>query len=278
MAKSLGGSTFVYRGIDQDYNFIETMDCLYELCDQVSIAVGGNDGTSEKVFEWARTKKKGKVLITYITQEDWDSQVGREKLSYFSNLAIEKLETDYFCYVQADEVLSEDAFPFVRQAIETDKEAFFMRRLNLWKDPYHMLNVDQSRKPCSTEVIRLAKKQYRCVDDAESIGTPECYVLGDIDLMTIYHTGFVRDPVKHLVKIKHMLCEVFGWSNDTRAENCDQFIPERFFSEQDIIPIPKPLPKFIQKWAEERYPGLNVIGNNSHDVKGPQDDSKAQQD
>lgn len=263
MAKSLGGASFAWRAIDQDYHIICTLDCLYELCDQVSVAVGGNDGTPQLVFDWARTKKKGKVLITYISQEEWDRQVGREKLSYFSNLAIEKLDTDYFCYVQADEILSEDSYPFIRQAIETDKEAFFMRRLNLWQDPNHMLNVEQNRKPVSTEVIRLAKKQYRCFDDAEQIGTPECYVLGDIDNMQIFHTGFIRDKVKHLEKIRHMQVEVFLWGDyDVKAKDCTEFQPSRWFDpEKDLIPIPKPLPKIIRKWAQDRYPDLKLIGH-----------------
>lgn len=267
--KSLGGSTFCWRGIDQDYNFIESLDCLYELCDQVSVAVGGPDGTPEKVFEWARNKKPGKVLITYISQEEWDAQVGREKLSFFSNLAIEKLQTDFNLYLQSDEVVHHDAAPYIRQAIETDKEAFFMRRLNLWRDPNTMLNVPQEKKPCSTEVIRLAKTKYRCIDDAESIGVPECYVLGDIDLMTIYHLGFIRDGKKHLTKIRHMLTEVFLWSNDTRAENCDTFIPERFFSDSDLIEIPKPLPKWAVSWCRDRYPGLKLIGDDSISTESP---------
>jgi hypothetical protein len=254
---SLGGSTFVWRGIDQDYNFIETLDCLYELCDQVSVAVGGPDGTPEKVFDWARTKKKGKVLITYISPGEWASQVGREKLSYFSNLAIEKLGTDWNFYLQCDEIIHEDSFPAIRYAITQEQvRAYFCRRLNLWRDPWHMLNVPQERKPCSTEVIRLARREYRCVDDAESLGVDSVHIPGDIDNILIYHMGFVRDEVKHLEKIRHMQVEVFLWGDfDVKAKDCDRLMPDRWFDpEKDLVEIPRPLPKFIQKWAEERYP------------------------
>lgn len=257
MKPTLGGATFVWRGNDQDYNYRETIACLCELCDEVVIAAGGPDGTFWDCVTFTDSLKQfhhKRIIVTEISQRMWDSQQGREKLSYFSNLAIEKLHTDYVFYLQCDEILHEDSFPYVRMAIETGKEAFFMRRLNLWRDPGHMLNVPQDRKPCSTEVIRLAKTKYRCVDDAESLGVPECYVLGDIDSMMIYHMGFIRDGKKMLVKVKHMLTEVFGWSNDTRAENCDKFEPSRFFSDDDIVPIPRQLPKFIQKWCEERYP------------------------
>lgn len=273
--KTLGGSTFVWNGIKQDYNFIETLECLYELCDEVSVACGGDDGTVDMVISWIKDKTNfawtttgneksyfryvidGKtILVNIISKQEWDSQKGREKLSYFSNIAIAMLSTDWNFYLQCDEILHEESFPFVRQAIEHDVQAYFCRRLNLWRDPWHMLNVPQDRKPCSTEVIRLARTKYRCVDDAESLGVPDVHIFGDIDLIQIFHMGFVRDPVKHLEKIRHMQTEVFLWGDyDEKAKNCDQLQPDRWFDpEKDLIPIPRPLPKFIRQWCEERYP------------------------
>lgn len=257
MKKTLGGSTFIWNGIKQDYNFIETLECLYALCDEVSVVFGGDDGTDQKVMDWVWSKKQTSdkmIHIHWITKEEWDAQQGRTKLSYFSNIAIEKLFTDWNFYLQSDEILHEESFPFVRMAIEMEAEAFMCRRLNLWKDADHMLNVPQDRKPCSTEVIRLAKTKYRCVDDAESLGVPSVNVLEDIDLIQIYHMGFIRDEVKHLEKIKNMQVNVFLWGDyDVKAKNCDKFEPERWFSDSDLIKIPRPLPRFIQAWADERY-------------------------
>jgi len=42
--KTIGGSTFVWNGVKQDYCFIETLNCLYDLCDEISIVYGGDDG------------------------------------------------------------------------------------------------------------------------------------------------------------------------------------------------------------------------------------------
>lgn len=259
---TLGGSTFVWNGIKQDYNFIETLECLYELCDEIAVVWGGDDGTGDAIEAWSRKKdwSKKEIQGANITNEEWGAQVGREKLSYFSNLAIDMLSTDWNFYLQADEVLHEESFRFVREAINVADqygvEAYFCRRLNLWKTPWLMLNVPQERKPCSTEVIRLAKTQYRCVDDAESIAAPNPMVAGDLDYIQIFHMGFVRDPVKHLEKIRHMQVEVFLWGDyDVKAKDCDRLIPDRWFDpEKDLIPIPRPLPKFIQAWADKRYP------------------------
>jgi hypothetical protein len=261
--KTLGGFTFIWRGNDQDYCYKETIECLCQLCDQVAIIWGGPDRTREDVSEFlliiGNKYPDVDIVGASMNQEDWDSQIGREKLSYFSNEAANMLETDWNIYLQCDEIIHEDSYQHIREAIEYDQiEAFLVKRWNLWQDPYHILEVPQERKPCSTEVVRLAKKQYRCIDDAESIGVPSAHVYGHIEMIEIFHMGFVRHKVKHLTKIKHMLTEVFlHGSNDTRAENCDEFIPERFFDpEKDVVPIHKPLPKIIQRWAEERYPDI----------------------
>jgi glycosyltransferase involved in cell wall biosynthesis len=260
--KTLGGASFVHNGITQDYNYRETIECLAELCDKVVIVdAGSTDGTYEDMVNLIDKLNKEydtsytKIKLLRFTNEEWHEQVGREKLSYFSNKAIEALDTDWVFYLQMDEILHEDSFQYIRMAIEHDVQAYFCRRLNLWRDPWHMLNVPQERKPCSTEVIRLARTCYRCVDDAESLGVPEVMVFGDIDLIQIYHMGFVRDQVKHLEKIRHMQVEVFLWGDyDEKAKNCDRLIPERWFSDADLLPIPRPLPRFIQAWADERYP------------------------
>lgn len=254
---TLGGSTMVWNGISQDYCFIETLECLHELCDQVSVVFGGDDGTAEKIFAWHDFKRSSKIILIHIDKEEWLSQQGREKLSYFSNMAIDKLTTDYNFYLQCDEICHESSFPFIRQAIEEDQEGSMVTRFNLWSSPYKMLNVAQNRKPCSTEVLRLAKTKYHCVGDAESIGIPDWPQVVSFKYLPeirIYHVGFVRDKYKHLTKIKHMQEEVFLWEVDKRIhDNKDGFDCWKWgFTPEDVIPIPETLPKFIQQWAKER--------------------------
>lgn len=271
---TLGGSTFIWNGIKQDYHIIETLECLYELCDEISVAYGGNDGTFELVNKWIFNKKENPdckmIHVHFITEDDWKSQVGREKLSYFSNTAIDKLFTDWFVYVQADECLHEDDFQTIRDAVsqanyvvslgDNQIDALLVRRLNLWKTPLLMLDVPQERKPVSTEVIRIARKNCRCFDDAEQLAANNVSVYDHLDRIQIYHTGFVRDPVKHLEKIRHIQTEVFLWGDyDVKAKNCTEFQPDRWFDpEKDLLPIPRPLPKFIQQWARGIYPDLGI--------------------
>lgn len=242
----------IYNGNKQDYHFIQTLDCLYAFCDEVVVCCGGDDGTVEDILKWVIGKPGVKVIK--FTQEEWDSQQGREKLSYFSNMAISFLSTDWNFYLQCDEILHESCYKDVRSIIEIVDDAVMCSRINLWATPYTMLNVPQDRKPVSTEVIRLAKTNYRCFDDAESIGANNVS-MQFIDNIRIYHTGFVRDKDKHLVKIKHMQEEVFLWDVDKRIhDNQDGFDCWKWgFYPEDVTPITEPLPFIIKAWAHARY-------------------------
>lgn len=266
----LGGASFIHNGIKQDYHFKETVACLADLCDEVVIVdAGSDDGTYEELAGYIDKLNKEfdtsytKIKLLRFSNAEWHEQKGREKLSYFSNKAIEALSTDWFAYVQMDEVIHEDDFQTIRNAIHEagdhpNIDAIFCRRLNLWKNPMHMLNVEQQRKPVSTEVVRIARRYCRCYDDAEQIACDYPVVYNNIDDIQIFHTGFVRDKVKHLEKIRHMQTEVFLWGDyDEKAKNCEEFQPDRWFDpEKDLIPIPRPLPKYITAWAKERYPSL----------------------
>lgn len=264
----LGSATFVYDGIRQDYNFVETLNCLYDLSDELAVAFGGTDGTLEAIAAWYKSKDYGKhkkITLIAFTEEEWHAQRGREKLSYFSNLAINALDSEWVFYLQADEILHESCFDAVRQAIEHNVDGYLVARYNLWKDPRYMLNVVQERKPCSTEVIRLARRGTQAVGDAESITAATVHVWGDPDNrsqaihnIAIWHMGFIRDPVKHLEKIRHIQDDVFLIDHDKRIDGMTVFDPEVWFSDADLIPVPGELPVYVMEWCRERYPEVPI--------------------
>lgn len=264
---TLGGTIFGYNVISQDYSYEAAIKSLKDACDTVVILdAGSTDGSQGELTKF--TDHKCKVIL--LDGVEWADQKGREKLAYFTNRAMAYLPpsrwsiagkdnpdaVDFWFNLQMDEVLHEDSIPFIRQAMETGAEGFLTRRHNLWRDPYHQLNVVQSRKPCSTEIIRLTKPGHLSVGDAESV---ECqpYNLDFLDKIEIYHMGYVRDPVVMKAKAIHMQEEVFQMDqHDKRLDLSDKFEWDSYFNETDIIPIRKPLPKYVQKWASDRYPEI----------------------
>lgn len=257
--KTLGGASFLYNGISQDYCYRESIECLIELCDEVAICIGGEDGSVEDVIRLVENRKKDiNVKIIHFSKDEWVNQKGREKLSYFSNMAISALKTDWVYYQQMDEILHERSFGYVRDAIEfPDVESYMCKRYNCWRDPLSHLVVEQSRKPCSDEVIRLAKSKYRCFNDAESLMAPSTHkyqlVGSEAPPFEIYHVGFIRDEIKQVVKSRNMLVDIFGLQWDERIGN--KFDYRNFpFQGDDIQPVPLPVPKFIKQWLMIRHP------------------------
>lgn len=253
MKKKLAGCSFIRNGVKFDYCFIEAIKSLQQCCDHVFVVdAGSDDGTVDEL----KKMEDEKTSIIYLTKSDWDNQHGKEKLSYFSNIAINAAQDagyEYQLYIQGDELIHEKSYSEVRKAIETGAEGYMCRRINLWQSCYTQLSVSLDRMPCSVSVIRLCKTKYGCVDDAENVGVPfvDAYFEEGI---RIYHMGFVRKREVMKAKITNMQVSVFGMSEpDAKLKECDTFNPKLWFYDEDLKPIDEPLPKLIQNWAKERY-------------------------
>lgn len=252
MNKKIGGSLFIRNNYLYDYCAEESIKSLLEFCDQVSVVdVGSSDGTVEMLKELEA--KNGNLIVTYLTEQDWQSQQGKgySKLCYFTDIAISKLETEYNFYQQADEIVHENCYDNIHRAIRQDFEGYLISRVNLWQSPYLKLNVVGNRNPCSTRIVRLAKTKYRSYGDAESISAP--FTDEYVEQIVMYHMGFVRKREVMKNKVINMQEGVFELGNhDVKLDGSDIFIPERWFSPENLVPIGEPLPTIIQKWAEER--------------------------
>ena len=153
--------------------------------------------------------------------------------------------------MQADEIIHEDCFNAIRQAIETNVEAFYVTRIHLWGSSKTQLNVPIERMPCGVNIIRLAKTRYRSIDDGESLLAPA--IPNFVNEIRMYHMGFVRDRNKHIEKIKHIQDDIFLIDHDKIIDTMQNgFVPYVMFSKDDLIPIREELPIFIKEWANER--------------------------
>lgn len=252
MNKKLAGVIFVHNAISQDYCYKQAIQSLLSFCDHVFILdAGSTDGTMQKIKEYVPRET---ITVILTTNDTWEAQKGKEKLSYFTNMAIESAQRAGYEYVfslQADEILHEKSYAAVRKAVEEGEEAYAVSRINLWGSPFHKLIVPQEKKPCSTTIVRLAKSSYRAYDDAESLNSRAS--LKFHDEIRIYHMGFVRKREVMVNKIKHMQEKVFGMDSDPKLKGMVIFDPWKWFSkEEDVELINEPLPEVIKGWAEAR--------------------------
>ena len=247
---TIGGAIFVYNGVKFDYCFEESIRCLQAFCDQVVVCViRSDDGTLER----CKALENSKTKLVILDAELWDQTSGKERLSYFSNVAISNLDTDWVYYQQADEVTHESSFLAIRLACEVGSqqgiEGYLVHRLNLWNTPYQYLTCPLDRQPCSIHVIRLAKARYRCVGDAESLAVPNVQLLNQVEM---FHMGFVRKMDVMKQKVIHMQEVVFGTPHDARLDASDVFEPLHYFQPTDLSPIPLSLPRHVVEWANQR--------------------------
>jgi|ERR1039457_503799 hypothetical protein len=247
MNKKLAGVCFVRLGVELGYCFEASIQSMKLVCDTVIVTYC--ESTDET---WDVLSKIDDIVILKCSEELWQSQHGKDKLSYFQNISIdyaEKQGYDYVLLVQADEILHPDSIPYIKRALELEEEAYFCSRYNLWKDGEHMLNVPQHRKPCSSVVNRLTKAKYRSVSDGESIASDGAS-LDFINLIEIFHMGFIRDKKKHIAKIKEIQKNIFAMENyDPRADLKEEFDWQDWgFTEDDLVRVPKRLPVGLQKY------------------------------
>lgn len=254
MSKTLGGSLFIRNGEKFDYPFKQAIQCLLEFCDKVVVCiVATDDGTERDIVDtFGLDINHGKLILRFIDNRDWERMEFQTKyrLSIFTNYAIEMLDTDYVFNLQADEILDPNSYEWVRRAINEGAEGYLCSRINLWGSPYLQLNVEHSRKPCSTEIVRLTKTCYRAYDDAESIAAPvdSKYV----DYIKIWHMGFVRKREVHPDKIREMQGNIFKCGIDNKLAGMEVFDSTKWFTDADLIPIEGELPPLIRQWAKER--------------------------
>jgi hypothetical protein len=235
-----------------DYCVKESIISMLPICDYVIVCyVESNDGT----LELLKSIKSDKIEILELTLNDWNLYNSCERLSYITNIGIQKADKLGFQYIlslQADEILDPSSFPAIKAALNVGAEGYLCTRINLWKSPYLELSVEHNRLPCSRYISRLAKSCYRAYSDAESIGVQS--VEDFVHHIKIWHMGFVRKREVMKSKIINMQVGVFSMSNyDSKLDQCELFNPDLWFDpKNDLTPITGELPIIIQEWAKER--------------------------
>lgn len=259
---TLGGHVFVCDGLKYDYCFVEAVQSLLPVCDEV-VCLLFSDEDHIEITEKISDPKLKIIRHKYSDWEDTTSQ-GKFRLSFWTNETKRHLSTEWQFCLQADEVLHENSYDLVKQAITEDQEAFVVRRFNLWGDPYHYINYPKIKErgengPCGNHTGRLAKIKYESWDDAENLNAPFTHKYWE-EIKT-YHMGFVRDR-KKMVTNKINLQEKIFQINKADPKfyadlevNAGEFNPYTRFRPDELLPIKEPLPKVIQHWAKERAYG-----------------------
>lgn len=149
---AIGGNVCIRDGESTDFPWRECIASLLPVCSTVYVCDGGStDGTLDAIQEWMTREPKLR-LIHY----PWPSPKGRTHFWVeWLNYARDHIHEPWHLQLDADEVLYEDSYDWIRHYVATTPPpaAVWCQRLNFWRDPWHLV---PSGHMCGDRVARLA--------------------------------------------------------------------------------------------------------------------------
>lgn len=195
----ISGFTFVRNGEKFDYPFIEALRSLLPLVDELVIVVGkGEDRTLEMVQALGAQEPKLKIF-----ESVWDESLRREGaiLAQQTNLAISHCTGEWGIYLQADEVLHEEDYPRIREAIarahtREDIDGILFDYVHFYGD-FFVLNLNPSAYRHEVRAIRLGRG-ITSWKDAQGFRREVQGTFEKLRVLSsgarIFHYGWVRPP------------------------------------------------------------------------------------
>jgi glycosyltransferase involved in cell wall biosynthesis len=197
----VSGFTFVRNASLYDYPLEASIESLLPLVDELVVAVGkSDDDTRQRVV--AIADKKIKIIDTI-----WDDSLrkGGKVLAAETNKAFDAIspQADWCIYLQADEVLHEQDYTTIRNAMQTNLQNKQVEGLLF---SYHHFYgnyqyVGDSRRWYRHE-IRIIRndKQIRSYRDAQGFRKNDNKLKVKKIQANVYHYGWVKDPRKQQAK------------------------------------------------------------------------------
>jgi glycosyltransferase involved in cell wall biosynthesis len=138
----LAGFTYVRNGFDYGVPFLESIQSVLPICEELIVAVGDStDGTREAIVQL--NSPKIKIIDTV-----WDMQLreGGKVFAQQANIALDHVKADWCLHIQSDEVLHEKELAYIQSQIDVndaDKnvEGFILPFVHFWGGYDHIRNT-----------------------------------------------------------------------------------------------------------------------------------------
>ncbi|MCR4337813.1 MAG: glycosyltransferase [Candidatus Omnitrophica bacterium] len=112
----VSGFTIARNAIKYNYPLLESIRSILPICDEFVVNVGDSeDGTLELI----ESLKSPKIRII---QNVWDFSMGKEVLSYQTNIALKECRGTWAFYLQSDEMIHEEDLPRLRRMMERNRD------------------------------------------------------------------------------------------------------------------------------------------------------------
>lgn len=217
----VSGFTFIRNAIKYDYPVVEAITSILPLCDEIVVAVGNSEDDTRALIEGIGSAK---IRIIDTTWDDSLREGGRV-LAFETDKAFDALSTDsdWAFYIQGDEVLHEQFFEPLKEAMLRYKDQPEVEGLLFnYQHFYGSYDfVGDSRRWYRKEVrIIRNDKKIRSYRDAQGFRKNDRPLNVKPVEATMYHYGWVKPPEAQQAKQEN-----FNklWHND---EWVDKNIPK----------------------------------------------------
>jgi hypothetical protein len=206
----VSGFTFVRNGVKYDYPFIESINSLLPICNEVVVVTGRSE---DDTLDQIKSIHSPKIRIL---ETVWDESIrkGGTILSQQTNLALDKVDGDWAVYLQADEVLHDQDYSAINEAMlhyknKNEVEGFLFN----YKHFYGCYNYIGNSRRWYRREIRIVRPNegLRSWGDAQGFRINGKKLRVKLIDAAIYHYGWVKSP-----EIQQMKQKTFNkfWHSD----------------------------------------------------------------
>ena len=235
MEMLISGFTYIRNGFTYDYPFLESIQSILSICDELVVAVGDStDGTREAIVNLGSDKVR-------IVDTVWDENLreGGQIFAQQANAALDAITGRWGFHLQADEIVHENDLEKIRQTIQKHDndekvEGFLFRFLNFWGG-YHHIGISRRWHRYEVRVIRNTGsiRSYRDSQGFRKYANLEEFHLNhrgqklgvrEIDV-PIYHYSYTRPPelMKKKADYFHRFWHDDNWLQDNINDNEDVY-------------------------------------------------------
>ena len=232
--EKISGFSLVRNGVKFDYPFLESWRSLLPMVDELVLNIGiSEDNTLAVAKKFADEEGGGKVRIF---ESEWPLHIPEKKksgliLSEQTNLALDQCKYDWCFYIQADEVIHEEDYSLIRDAVEKVNAQKLDAVVFEYAHFYGSFNVIQKTRSAYRREMRIIRKSSgaRSVGDAQSFLKAGAEKLSAIlTKARIFHYGWVRTPEAMKEKTEFMDQLYHG----NHVQKSDNYLYKRFWGLQ----------------------------------------------
>lgn len=255
MSVTLSGLVCLKNAIEMDYCWVECIESILPVCDEVVICESGSsDDTCHAIATWMRWEPKLKLCVW-----PWPNPKGNPNF-YIDWIQYGRahINGDYLFHIDADEIIDEHSqavlAKFKRDTKPSDRISLIGHRYNFWNDAKHLI----PHGVCLSHIVtRIAPKDVFMPSDGAH---PEGRAITEMAVpsrVRFYHYGFLRKPEAYFKKSRQLHGAFFNTYDDRLVEaeasggNWMENIPRVEWTNR-LVPFTGEHPEIIKPWLKAR--------------------------